>query len=355
MKANQYDQVEQKIQEIEAEMKIPDSVLLSNDEITPGVIPMWYADLAVLNIDPPTWIVDTLIPDASITIISAPPAQYKTWLAFDIAIKVASGEPVFEQFQTKKTNVLIIDEESGLARTRHRLEQLGASGDAQIAVSSYHSFKLDEASAKSLIDYCKAQKVGLVIFDSLTRIHGGDENSAKDMSAVMGELKRLAQANIGVFLIHHNRKPGQFGGKGANEMRGSGDILAACDVQISVKRKVDSSIITVFQNKNRDAPNLLPFDLEVHSDGGKLWFEYAGRAQKLPNKNEVADKAIVKLMEDGIPRIQAEIKSALKGVVSSNKVGERLPILASEPGLLAHSKGANGRHIYQLQGKQDDD
>lgn len=355
MKVDQYDPVEEKFQAIEAGMKLSESPALPNNEITPGVSPMWYTDLATLNIDPPSWIVDMLIPDSSISIISAPPGQYKTWLAFSIAIKVASGEPVFEQFQTKKTNVLIIDEESGLARTRHRLEQLGASVDSQIAVSSYHSFKLDEANAKSLIDYCKAQKIGLVIFDSLTRIHNGDENSAKDMSAVMGELKRLAQANIGVFLIHHNRKPGQFGGKGANEMRGSGDILAACDVQLSVKRKVDSNTITVFQNKNRDAPNLLPFDLEVHSDEGRLWFEHAGRAQKLPNRNELADKAIVKLMEDGTPRIQAEIKAALKGVVASNKVGERLPLLADEQGLLTRNKGANGRHTYKLKGKKDND
>lgn len=352
MTASQYEQIEQKFQEIEAEMNLSDSGTLSKDEIAPGVSPMWYAELAKQDIKPPTWVVDKLIPDASITIISAPPAQYKTWLAFTIAVQVSSGEPVFERFETKKTKVLIVDEESGLARTRERLQRLGASDGTQIAVSSYSNFKIDEVNAKALIDYCKAQEIGLVIFDSLTRIHSGDENSAKDMSAVMGDLKRLAQVGIAVFLIHHNRKPGQFASKGANEMRGSGDILAACDVQISVKRKADSNIVTVFQNKNRDAPDLAPFDLAVSSDIDKLWFEYVGKAPKQPSKDEIADDAILELMADGISRVQGEIIAALKDIIAGNKVAKRLPILASEQGLLVRTVGANGRHIYQLKVEQ---
>lgn len=355
MESEYCDPAAKELQDIESQMNHLDNFAKHKTEISPGVSPVWFEELAKQDIKPPTWIVDRLIPDASITIISAPPAQYKTWLAFDIAIQVASGGPVFEQFETKRTNVLIVDEESGPGRTRDRLWRLGALSDTQIAVSSYNSFKLNEASANSLIGYCNDQKVGLVIFDSLTRIHIGDENSAKDMSAVMGDLKRLAQDGIAVFLIHHNRKPGMFASRGANEMRGSGDILAACDVQMSVKRKANTNIVTIFQNKNRDAPDLAPFDLAFYSDDSRFWFEYAGKAPKQLDRNEAADSAILKLMKDGQQRIQAEIITALKDTAGGNRVAKRLPILANEQGRLTRTKGANGRHTYQLKVKLAND
>jgi RecA-family ATPase len=352
MKPNRYDPAEPKFQAIEAEMGSSEKTVSSTEVITPNFSPIWYDKLAKLDLPAPSWLVDKLIPDASITIISAPPAQYKTWLAFDIAIQVALGKPVFGHFVTKQTKVLIVDEESGLPRARERLQTLGITADAQIAVSSSkEGFKITEESAKLLITYCNDQAIGLVVFDSLTRIHNGDENSAKDMSVVMGDLKRLAKAGIAVFLIHHNRKPQQFGGGGANEMRGSGDILAACDVQISVKRKPNSDIITVYQNKNRDAIDLKPFELELRADKSRLRFEYIGNAPKQVDKTKPIDKAIRELLADKEARFQKQIIKALKGVGGEKKISERLKALL-DAGELTFVQGANNKHLYQLKPEQ---
>lgn len=320
----------------------------------PGFSPIWYKDLAALEVPTLTWVVDKLIPDGSISIISAPPGQYKTWLAYDIAIKVECGEYLFGQLETKETKVLIVDDESLPGRLRERLMMLGISEGAQIAISSGKEFKLSDKTAKSLISYCIKHAIGLIIFDSLTRIHNSDENLAKDMSVVMGDLKRIAQAGIAVVLIHHNRKRGNFEAGGANEMRGSGDILAACDVHISIKRKTGTNVITVTQDKNRDAADLKPFELAVNSDDQRLWFEYLGKAPKRKNNDDIADEAILELMADGTSRFQAEIITALTGTAGSKAVSTRLPILV-EQGLLSLVVGANNKHYYQLVTKQIDE
>lgn len=328
-----------------------------NGQIMSGVTPIWYKQLAAENIPPPSWVVDKMVPTESITIISAPPAQYKTWLALDIAISVALGKAVFDHFETKQTNVLIIDEESGRGRLRKRLQMLGVTDETPIAIASCERFKLDEESAESTTDFCLANSIGLVVFDSLTRIHNADENSAKDMSVVMSNFKRLTQDGIAVIVIHHNRKPGQFGGGGANEMRGSGDILAASDVQISVKRKSGTNLITVSQNKNRDAPDLAPFDLEVASDEDKLWFKHLGATSKQPDKSVLTEAVILESLSDGKPRTKAEITSNVKltdGVGGDGKISAALKALADTEKITMVVR-AHGTRFYQLKQDQEDE
>lgn len=334
------------------EMYSTGSAALSGEEIMPRVRPLWYKDFAKQDISPPSWIVEKFIPDESITILSALPAQFKTWLAFDIAIQVALGKPLFGQFEAKQTNVLIVDEESGPGRLRERLQMLGVTDEAPIAIASYSGFKLTEESANWLIAYCEAQSIGLIIFDSLTRLHDADENTAKEMSVVMGNFKRLAQAGLAVLLIHHDRKPGPNKNDGANAMRGSVEILAACDAQISLKRS--GNIVTVTQNKNRDAEDLPPFSLELCNDGERWWFEYVGNVPKRIGKAERTDDAIRELLADDGPLFQEQIIDGLKtieGVGGEKMIASRLKALLGTEELV-RTVGASGKHVYELKPEQ---
>lgn len=336
---------------LEAELGFTDSAARPADnEIAPGISPMWYCDLAKLDIPQPSWVINRLIPDGGITILSTAPAHFKTWLAFDIAIHVAHGAPLFDRFETAQKNVLIIDKESGAGLLRERLHMLGITDSSPIAVATDEDFTLDETTAKTLIAYCERSHIGLIIFDSLTRLHNADENKAQDMSAVMGDFKRLAQAGLAVLLIHHNRKPSRGQPGGANEMRGSGDIYAACDVQISMKRDGSSRTVKVTQNKNRYAEEMPPFNLELIGDTDRQRFEYRGSDAKQPSKMEQTDGAILNLLADGEPRYQKQIIEALKGadgVGAGRVIAGRLKALC-EDGELTRTVGANGKHIYTL-------
>lgn len=349
------DPAEQKIQAIEAEMSAPKAPVASKNEIMPGIRVIQYAELAKLDIPPPAWIVDKFIPDKSITIVSALPGQYKTWLTFDIAIKVAHGEALFGEFKTKQTKVLIIDEESGLGRLRGRLQMLGVTNNTAISVASYNNFKVTKESTESLITYCKANNIGLVIFDSLTRLHNADDNTAKEMSVVMANFKKLAQADVAVLLIHHNRKPALGSHDGANEMRGSVEILAACDAHISMKRSSNSKTVTVRQNKNRDAEEMPAFNLEFDGDEESGYqFTYTGNASRKADKAEDTDNAIRELLADGGMLFQQKIIETLKtnSVVGGEKmIASRLKVLA-ESGELIVNTGESGKHFYRLKLEQ---
>jgi hypothetical protein len=340
MKPNQHNSVKQKLKAITHEMDLA-------EEIMPGVRPMWYTELAKQDIPPPSWIVDQFIPDESITIVSALPGKFKTWLAFDIAIQVALGKPLFGQFKTKQTKVLIIDEESGPGRLRKRLQMLGVTDETPIAVASYKGFKLTKASAESLVTYCKANGIGFVVFDSLTRLHNADENTSKEMSVVMGDFKRLVQAGIAVLLIHHNRKPGPNKDGGASEMRGSVEILAACDAQMSIKRAGDSKIVTVTQHKNRDAEDVPPFTLELCNDENRWWFEYKGNVPKGKTKRELAEELITELLAPDECLFQSEIITALKDSIGEKMTTEVLAAMVAQS-KLETSKGDKNKTYYQL-------
>ncbi len=156
------------------------------------------------------WLVDKLIPASGITILSAEPGSYKTYLLLEAALAVVSGRPLFGQFDTTKTGVLMIDMENGEALLQQRLRELGTpdNEDLPIYFASRREFTVDKENIELAILNCKAYDVGLLMIDSLVRVHQGDENTAGDMAKVFEMLRQIADEGIAVLITHHNRKPG---------------------------------------------------------------------------------------------------------------------------------------------------
>ena len=144
------------------------------------------------------WVVDGLIPTSAVTILSGPPASYKTWVLLQTAISVAKGEPLFGQFATDKTGVLIIDEENGERLIQQRMFQLGATADLPSWFTPNKGFIVNDENMSDILLSCKAYDIKLLIIDSLVRIHGSDENSAGDMAEVFKHLRRFVERDIAV-------------------------------------------------------------------------------------------------------------------------------------------------------------
>ncbi len=85
----------------------------------------------------------------------------------------------------------------------------------------------------------------LIIFDSLIRFHGADENSATEMAAAMQDLRALANAGATVILLHHRAK------SETSRYRGSSDIAGGVDLAISVSRDRSAGIIKLDCFKSR--------------------------------------------------------------------------------------------------------
>jgi hypothetical protein len=215
---------------------------------------------------PPTrWLIEGLVPTEGITIISAMPGSFKTWMLLEIALCVTQGSKLFGQYSTEESGVLIIDEESGARMLNERFKQLRAPRGLPITYLSRAGHKISQDYIHSLISICLSNNISLVIFDSLVRLHQGDENTSKDMAELFNLFKQLADNGLSVLIAHHNRKgvPGSY--NPSSDMRGSSDILAAVDCHIALNRLKNDEYVEVRQTKNRYMREASPFKVRFVS------------------------------------------------------------------------------------------
>lgn len=303
------------------------------------------------------YIVDRLIPDGSITILSGQSRSFKTYTLLEVAICVAKAEPLFGQYETKKTGVLIIDEENGERLLQKRLNQLGKeTADLPIYISSFGGFHLDEAHIEEVLVFCKTNNIGFIIIDALIRVHSADENSARDMSKVFRHLRSFTNANIAVLVTQHNRKTGTNYAGGANEMRGSSDILAAVDSHIGVQRK-EKVYLTFTQEKQRYDIELDPFQVKVKVDKNSFEFEFLGALRKPIDKSVLLFSVVTNLLaEHGQLNFGELLEKLAERNIATNENDLR-PLLkrwVAEGSLPAPTKGKGNTKFYQLSEQGDE-
>ncbi len=256
--------------------------------------PKTLANLMNIKFPKSRWIVEDLIPCEGITLLSAAPASFKTWLALDIAINVAKGSDFLDKYSTQKSNVLIIDEESGERMLQERFKSLGAPLDLPIYYFSRQGFKMNDFNdVDKLISTCEEYDIKLAIFDSLVRIHSGDENSSRDMSKLLNLFKQLSDKGVSCLILHHNVKNnGMNSYSPANSMRGSGDILAAADVHMALSQSGER--VTIQQTKNRFMREISAFKVKlVENEDSTNQFEFVGAAQSKDSVDKLRKEAIL--------------------------------------------------------------
>ena len=59
-------------------------------------------ELMLKEYPPQRWVVEKLIPQGGLVMMSASPASYKTWLMLQVALSVAKGEEFINAFHTEQ-------------------------------------------------------------------------------------------------------------------------------------------------------------------------------------------------------------------------------------------------------------
>src|SRR5690606_35331347 len=85
----------------------------ADQKATQGFSVVQLADyMRYYSIEQVPWLVDEWLPEATIGFVVAPPGSYRTWLAFDMVVDVASGKPFLGKYPVNRTGpVLIIQQE----------------------------------------------------------------------------------------------------------------------------------------------------------------------------------------------------------------------------------------------------
>lgn len=212
------------------------------------------------------WLINRLWARSAVGVVGGTPKSLKTWAALEMALAVSSGKPCFGQFTTLQAPVVLFAAEDSPQDLRKRVAGLAQARKIDLSRVPIHvitesSLRLDsEGHRKRLSDTLKAIRPGLVVLDPLVRLHSGDENSAGDMSRVLGYLRWLQREHdTAVLLVHHTRKSGGSGQPGQT-LRGSGDVHAWGDSNLYL---IHEKRGLVLHAEHRSHPTPKPMSVEL--------------------------------------------------------------------------------------------
>lgn len=296
------------------------------------------------------FIVDKLIPENGITVLSGHPGSSKTWIELAIATAVANGEPLFGKFETQKGSVLIVDEESGEMEYQRRIKLLKISEDIEIYLASQFGVKLDnDESKKYLLSIIKENDIKLLILDPWISFHSKEENSSSEMQKVLGVLTEINRLGCSVMFIHHHKKDGIKKSSPGQALRGSSAFDGRVDSHIAIEKVEEENgviEIEVIQAKLRRGKKAEPFTLElIESETGEISFNFKDGIDETKKKKETAKEIIIGLlnMEGEMSKEQIQ-EILLEQSVGGRNTGEALKELVTEDKI--HRKKIGKKHFY---------
>jgi AAA domain len=166
---------------------------------------------------------------------------------------VLRGAVVYIALERKK----LVERRAIAFRKKHRLENLPFA-----IVGGVHDFR-DPTTVARIADICgeiekiTGARVVLIVIDTLSRaLAGGDENSPKDMGAVVNSTSLLQEkTKAHVLWVHHMPHDG-------DRMRGHGALLGAMDTTVHVSKSASGRTATVVKANDSEEGESIAFDLE---------------------------------------------------------------------------------------------
>lgn len=246
---------------------------------SPPLLREWCAEV---DADPsPEWLVDDLIlSDSAVLMSGAPTRSFKSWLAFQLALTVATGKAHGELRPGKELNgvgagVLVLEFEGPRKPTRNRFRMLensnGLSVDSidNLWFSHREERYLDDAmDVEDIVQFVRNHDIKLVIFDTFAKCSRGDENSSKDTSRTMHGMDRLRNVGAACMFIHHTRKPSmnQANVDVDDEIRGSSALAGFYDIHLALRRRREEQAHIDLTVRSNEAEEKY-YTVQWHIDG----------------------------------------------------------------------------------------
>lgn len=212
------------------------------------------------------WLVERLWGRGAVGFVAAPPKMGKTWLGCELALAVATGAPALGRFAVPSPGPVVFygaedDQPSlrarfeGIARTRGV-----ALADAPIFLLDVNQLRLDRPDDVARLRLTIVEhRPALVVLDPFVRLAKIDENSAAEVSAVLGDLRAIQRELACAILLAHHMRKSPSGHKGY-QLRGSGDFAAWHDSALYLSGSPDDLVLHV---EHRGAPAPEPLRLRL--------------------------------------------------------------------------------------------
>jgi hypothetical protein len=261
--------------------ELEDGVLEDKEPEQPPDIPPLYAhgdpDPRPLK----SWLIKHLVPACGHGLLSGQWGAGKTFVVFDLAAALGTGQPFLGYAVKRQCGVLLIAAE-GVDEVRLRLdavvrEKCGGLSRAPFRWYENAPVLLQKGATEKLIAMARAAEasllgefglpLGLIVIDTIAACAGynqpGAENDNATGQAIMNTLKAVAQElQCFVLGVDHFGKDLQAGTRGAYSKESSGDLVLACLGTKELSGSVSNTRLAVRKNRGGQQGQEFPFVLK---------------------------------------------------------------------------------------------
>ena len=225
----------------------------------PGLKLRTIAD--ILATPAPEMLIADILPAGGITVLYSAPGVGKSFLALDMALRIALGWSWFGR-SIKQGGVLYVAAEGagglGVRLRAWYAENTDARQPADFRFITHPIYPSHPDTGPSLLEALAAADMpnpALIVLDTLARCNDGDENSTTDMGKLVQAIDSIrSTTGAAVLLVHHR-------GHVEGRARGSSALLGAADAVIGLEKDKETGIITMRSDKMKDAPDFDPWRL----------------------------------------------------------------------------------------------
>lgn len=221
------------------------------------------------------WLIDQLFLESAVGILAGAPKSWKTWLALDLALSVATRTPVVGTYEVPAAGaVLLFAAEDTPQAVRARLSGMAAQRGlslehAPIHLVLAHSLRLDRQEDQVRLDATVAHfQPRLLVLDPFVRLSRIDENSSQEVSAVLAYLRALQrERQVSILVVHHTRKASTSDARAGLALRGSGDFWAWSDSTLYLRRQ-DDAVQLLVEHRSAEDPSPIHLELDTNAEHG---------------------------------------------------------------------------------------
>ena len=225
------------------------------------------------------WLVEDLWGEGAVGLCGGEPKSYKTFMALDLAVAVASGRPCLGRFAVPRPGpVVLFAAEDAPPIVKRRLTGITTSRgvalkDCDLHVITAERLRLDADEDVDALDATIAMlKPRLLVLDPFVRLHRIDENSSAEVAKVLDRLRVMQRRHgVAILVVHHARKGGSSVRAG-QALRGSSEFHAWLDSLLYLRRTGKDDVkLTVEHRAARSEPGGM--SLSLVDDGKRLALE----------------------------------------------------------------------------------
>lgn len=306
----------------------------------PDPLPVVRVDQIAREEKGPRWLVEPLWGESSVGVIGGAPKCAKTWLGLDLALSVATGTACLGHYAVPRPGcVLIYLAEDALTAVRERIEGMARHRRLALTAVDIHvitapSLRLDrEPHQHRLLETARRLRPRLLLLDPLVRLHGVDENDARQVAALLAYFRLLQrQLDLSVMLVHHTRKNAAGAMAAGQGLRGSSDLHAFGDSNLYLRRVRERLVL---MSEHRAAPAAPPVSLQlVSTDASAIHLEVV--AEPPGDRQENLQEQVLACLVPGEALTRARLRDVLS--VQNQRLGEALETL-ERAGKIRRSSG----------------